>query len=274
MGRHRILCGDARLPADVERVLGGAKADALITDPPYGVSYVGGTAQHLTITGDQPGDLIELLTLAFFNAREACMPGAPWYVFGPGSGEQFLTFAGLLSKLGVWRQTLVWVKDRMVLGRSDYHSRHENIFFGRAPTDASIEDKLTCTAEYDDGHEAILYGWAPGGAHRQPSHRNWNTVWEFDRRSANPDHPTMKPIELIGQCVDHATAPGRLVLELFAGSGTTIVACEQLGRRCAAVEIDPRYCDVSVQRAATAAGVEARLEGGGTFEETRTERAA
>jgi DNA modification methylase len=271
VGPHRILCGDARRPGDLSRLLAGERVDAVITDPPYGVAYVGKTGAALKIQNDQPSDLADLLARSLGAALEVCRPGAPWYVFGPSGGDQFMEFIGVLHRLGVWRQTLVWVKDRMVMGRSDYHYRHENIFHGSAPALPAPADP-SAPVEYETRHDSLFYGWAPGGPHRTPPDRNWDTVWEFARPSANRDHPTMKPIELVGQCVDHAAAPGRLVLDLFLGSGTTIVACHQLGRRGAGLEVDPRYCDVTVRRAADATGVEPYIDGGPSWSDLAAER--
>ncbi len=270
VGRHRVLCGDARRAADVRRALGGVLADAVVTDPPYGIEYVGKTGEALTIRNDGADDLRDLLEQAFRNALAACRPGAPWYVFAP-TGDRLVDFLVTLTRLGVFRQTLVWVKDRMVLGRNDYHVRHEHLVFGVTPADVAPHDP---ERPYEPNHATIAYGWAPGGAHRPPHARTWDTVWEFARPSANREHPTMKPVELIGQAVDHATAPGRVVLDLFAGSGTTALVCEQLGRASASIEVDPRYCDVAVQRVAAAANTDPHLDGGLTWNEVAAERAA
>jgi site-specific DNA-methyltransferase (adenine-specific) len=211
--------GDATVAADVSRLLSGQSIDLVLSDPPYGVDYVGKTEEALTIQNDGEQDLGALLGSSMKLALGACRPGAVWYIAAP-AGPQFAAFAVVLAELGVWRQTLVWVKDTMVLGRSDYHYRHE----------------------------AIFYGWAPGAAHRPPPDRTRTSVLEFDRPKASREHPTMKPLPLWAELVGNSTARGGLVYDPFAGSGTSIVACEQRGRVCRAMEIDPRYADVCVAR--------------------------
>jgi DNA modification methylase len=151
----------------------------------------------------------------------------------------------VLNELGIWRQTLCWVKDSMVLGRSDYRYRHE----------------------------ALLYGWVPGAAHRPVPDRTRTTVLEFNRPKANREHPTMKPLPLWVELLGNSTGRGDLVYEPFSGSGTTVIACETLGRRCHAVELDPRYVDVGVIRWQTLTGLAATLDGDGrTFSEIKAER--
>ena len=189
---------------------------------------------------------MEFLRSTLGNALDACKPGAVWYVAAP-AGPNFLPFASCLAALRVWRQTLVWVKDAFVLGRSDYHYRHE----------------------------AVFYGWKPGAAHHEPPDRTHDTIWEVPRPRASPDHPTSKPVELVERALLMSTARGELVLDPFAGSGSTLIAAEASGRRAACVELDPRYCDVVVRRWQEATGREAVLDGDGrTFAEVRSERGA
>lgn len=215
LGRHTIVCGDCRDGYDH-----GPPVDCIVTDPPYGVDYVGKTSKRLTIDNDGAGDLRQLLEKALANAMQKTRKGACWYVFAP-AGPQFLDFAYVLSELGVWRQTLVWLKDSMVLGRSDYHYKHE----------------------------AIFYGWTPGGSHGQPhGGRNHTTVWEFDRPKSSREHPTMKPVALIGHAIQNSTCIDDSILDPFLGSGTTLIACEKTDRRCVGVEISPSYVDVAIER--------------------------
>jgi site-specific DNA-methyltransferase (adenine-specific) len=219
LGDHRLLCGDSTKREDVDRVLGGERPATTCSDPPYGVEYVGKTKDALTVRNDGAAGLRQLLTDSLGHAFDVCLEGAVWYVAAP-AGPQFEDFAAVLSKLGVWRQTLVWVKDSMVLGRSDYHYRHE----------------------------AIFYGWKPGKAHREPPDRTQTTVWEVPRPKASREHPTMKPVALYARMLKNSTTVGSVVYEPFCGSGTTLIAAEQLGRRCYGIEIDPGYCDVVVAR--------------------------
>jgi DNA modification methylase len=227
VGSHRLLCGDATNVQDVARLMNGARAACCWTDPPYGVSYVGKTADALTIANDDAGGLEGLLRSAFTAAQDALMPGSPFYIAHP-AGPLSLTFQRVITELD-WRirQTLVWVKDSLVLGHSDYHFRHE----------------------------PILYGFLPGGIGRLGrGSTHWfgddaqTTVFEVPRPKASPDHPTSKPVALITAMLGNSTRSGDLVLDPFAGSGSTLIACEEQGRRCAALEIDPRYCDVIVRR--------------------------
>ncbi len=229
LGKHRVICGDARIPSVHIEVLGGTLADMVWTDPPYGVGHVGGDTmlspserinlRGKTIINDSAVDLRDLLEVSLRVVLVQCKEGATWYVMAP-AGPQFLDFAQVLTDLGVWRQTIVWVKNRFVPGRSDFHYRHE----------------------------AMFYGWKPGAAHCEPQDRKQDTVWEVDRPSRSEDHPTMKPVDLVGRAIGHSTVEGDVVLDPFAGSGSTLIACEQLGRACCAIEIDPGYCDVIARR--------------------------
>ena len=221
LGKHRLLCGDALNSNSYEKLLEGIPADLVWTDPPYGVAYVGKTKDALEIQNDRL-TLTELqifLRTAFTEIFKHTKPGACWYVTAP-SGNLFQAFSIPLSELDVWRHTLVWVKDTLVMGRADYHYRHESIF----------------------------YGWTPGAAHQAPPDRKQDSVWEIDRPKVNKDHPTMKPIELITRSIENSSQRGDIVLDTFCGSGSTLIACEQTGRIARAMELDPKYCDVIVKR--------------------------
>jgi DNA modification methylase len=226
LGRHRLLCGDARNPEDVKRLMGGAKADVLWTDPPYGVSYTGKTRRALTIAGDNPGGLGSLLGDAFSAANGVLRPGARLYICHP-AGPLTAVFLDAFLDQG-WRlhQTLVWVKDTMVLGHADYHYRHE----------------------------PILYGYVPGPGRWGRGARGWfggnaeTSVIEVARPSASREHPTAKPIELITRCLRNSSREGARVLDPFAGSGSALITCELHNRKGYALELDPGYCDAIVAR--------------------------
>ncbi len=192
----------------------------LLTDPPYGVSYVGKTKDALTIENDSKGDseLLDFLVDAFCNAKSFMGDGAAFYVFHADSKGHVFRNALDAAGLAV-RECLVWVKNSLVLGRQDYQWRHE----------------------------PCLYGWKDG-AHKWYSDRKQTTVLEFDRPTANREHPTMKPVPLLAYLVSNSTKAGDSVLDAFGGSGSTLVACEKLGRRCLTMEVDPHYCDVIIQR--------------------------
>lgn len=232
LGEHIIYCGDAR----EEDSWLGVEGSMLWTDPPYGVAYVGKTADALEIENDGlTGDALEtLLAAAFALAVKACRPGSVWYVASP-AGPNFLPFAKVLTELGIWRQTLVWAKDVFVLGRSDFHYKHETLF----------------------------YGWKPGSAHRFYGDRKNDTIWEVPRPKRSPDHPTMKPLALIAKSLEFSSLVGDTILDPFAGSGSTLIACEATNRICFAIEIDPLYVDVAIRRWEQHTGLVATLDGDG-----------
>jgi site-specific DNA-methyltransferase (adenine-specific) len=219
LGEHRLLCGDSTDVATLRRALDGRQAAMVFTDPPYGVNYVGKTGDALEIENDGEAGLPDLLRASFAALLGVTEPGAPWYVCAP-SGPLTIEFGQQLRAIDVLRQRLVWVKDAFVLGRSDYHYRHEDIY----------------------------YGWTPGGPHRPPPDRKQDSVWEFARPRRNKEHPTMKPVPLVRHALEMSADPGALVVEPFGGSGTTLIACEETSRRCGVVELSPAYCDVIVER--------------------------
>ncbi len=220
LGRHRLLCGDSTSAEDVWRLMDREKADLLLTDPPYGVSYVGKTKDALTIENDALTEegLEELIRGAFSIAETNCRPGAYWYATVP-AGPLHLLFADDWKARGILRQIMVWVKDSMVLGHSEYHYQHE----------------------------PILFGWMPGERYKNPD-RTRTTVWECPRPKASREHPTMKPVALWARAIQDGSREGDLVFDPFLGSGTTLVACEQLGRTCYGMEISPQYCQVIIDR--------------------------
>lgn len=232
LGEHILVCGDATELTAYDKLMGGEVADLVWTDPPYGVSYVGKTKDALIIENDNLniGALEEFLRESFNAIFANTKPGACWYVAAP-SGNLFQAFSVPLSELEVWRHTLVWVKDILVMGRADYHYRHESIF----------------------------YGWTPGAAHQEPPDRKQDSVWEIPRPRVNKEHPTMKPVELITRAINNSSRANDLVLDPFAGSGSTLIAAEQTHRRARVMEIDPKYCDVIIARWERVTGKTAEL---------------
>lgn len=248
LGDHRLLCGDATLVADVEKILAGGLADMVFTDPPYGVavaSRVGtrgvssaearslGTAK---IANDEMSIpvLTDFLRLAFGNMLTSCRKGACWYVAAP-HGPMGLAFSVALQEIDVWRHSLVWVKDSLVMSRMDYHYRHEPIY----------------------------YGWTPGAPHHAVPTRTQDTVWEIARPKRSLEHPTMKPVELVERALRNSSNPKDTVLDPFGGSGTTLVACEKAGRQARVIELLPKYCDVIIRRWQEFTGGVARHEESG-----------
>lgn len=237
---HRLAVGDCTDAALVGRLLDGDQATCMWTDPPYGVNYVGGTEDALTIQNDDPEGLQSLLTRAFAAADPILAPGAAIYVAHP-AGPLSATFMACFLAAG-WqmRQTLVWIKDRLVLGRSDYHYRHEPILYGIKPGASGRRGRGGA-------------GWY--GGNRQTS------VFEVMRAHRNTLHPTIKPVELVARMVHNSSRPGDVVYEPFCGSGSTLLACEQLDRRCRAIEIDPKFAAVILERYVDATGAMPTLEG-------------
>jgi len=236
LGPHKVLCGDATDVTAYDSLLGDERADLIWTDPPYGVAYVGKTSEALTIQNDRLdiGDLENFLRSAFNAMFAFTRGGACWYVAAP-SGKLFQAFSIPLSELDVWRHTLVWVKDTLVMGRADYHYRHESIF----------------------------YGWTPGAAHQAPPDRKQDSVWEVARPKVNKEHPTMKPIALITKAINNSSNPGQLVIDPFGGSGSTLIACHDTNRVARLIELDPRYVDVICRRYQMHTGVVPILESTG-----------
>jgi site-specific DNA-methyltransferase (adenine-specific) len=232
LGNHKLICGDGTLIDTYDKLLAGEKVDLVWTDPPYGVAYVGKTEDALTIENDtlDAAQLESFLRDAFTSIYANTKPGACWYVAAP-SGNLFQSFSIPLSELQVWRHTLAWVKDVLVMGRADYHYRHESIF----------------------------YGWTPGGPHQTPPDRKQDSVWEFPKPRANREHPTMKPVELIVRAVNNSSRAKDIVLDAFGGSGSTLIACEQTQRQARLIELDPKYCDVILTRWENLTGLKAEL---------------
>lgn len=220
LGRHKLMCGDSTSAEDVQALRGEALVDLWLTDPPYNVAYEGKTSEHLTIVNDKQsdGDFRAFLNSAFATATSAMKPGAAFYIWHADS-EGF-NFRGACKDSGLTvRECLVWNKNSMVMGRQDYQWKHE----------------------------PCLYGWKDG-THNWYSDRKQTTVIDLDRPTASKEHPTMKPVGLFSYLIQNSTKRDDLVLDTFGGSGTTLIACEQLGRRCLMMELDPKYCDVIRKR--------------------------
>ena len=231
LGRHRLMCGDST-GEDVNRLMDGVEADMYLTDPPYNVSYVGKTADALTINNDEMDDskFREFLYKAFKSADSVMKEGASFYIFHADS-EGYNFRGACFDNEWVIRQCLIWVKNSIVMGRQDYHWKHE----------------------------PILYGWKKGSAHKWYSDRKQSTVLEFDRPTRNAEHPTMKPISIISYLIGNNTRSGDIVLDNFGGSGSTLIACEQLNRICYMMELDPKYVDVIINRWEEYTGKKAEL---------------
>ena len=221
LGRHRLMCGDSTDAESVYQLCQGGQVDMLLTDPPYGVDYTGKTKDALKIQNDATSDesLRDMLADAFAAADSVMKPGAVFYIWHADSKALVFRIACQMAGWEV-RQVLIWVKNTMVMGRQDYQWKHE----------------------------PCLYGWKDGAGHLWASDRKQTTILNFDRPTKNKEHPTMKPVKLFDYQIQNNTKGGDIVLDLFGGSGTTIVACEQNGRCARVMELDPRYVDVIIDR--------------------------
>jgi len=264
LGSHRLICGDSTDADTYKALLGNDKADLVVTDPPYNVAYEGGTADKLTIENDNmSAEQFAKFLNGFFKATAANMhDGAPIYCFhGESAGADFrqqLTEAGLLLK-----QVLIWVKDRFVLGRQDYNWQHEPILYGWKPGAAHrwYGDFNKSTVLDDDLDPATLK--KDELVHLLTEIRMMSTVIREDRPQRNAEHPTMKPVRLVARLMTNSSKPRDIVLDPFGGSGTTLMAAQQLNRRARIIELDPRYCDVICNRYQGATGITPVLEATG-----------
>lgn len=243
LGEHRLMCGDSTDAASVALLMDGQKADMVFTDPPYGVSIgdknkalnsvrkAGSCTENIANDNISVDDLYPILVKAMTNCRENCKDCACYYVTSPQGGELGLMMMMMMKDAGLpVRHMLIWEKNSATfsLGRLDYDYQHEPIF----------------------------YTWTK-------SHKNYRegefrtTIWKYDKPRKCDLHPTMKPVELVANCMMDASIEGNIVLDMFGGSGTTIIAAEQLGRKARLMELDPHYCDVIIARWEKLTGKEA-----------------
>lgn len=221
LGNHYLMCGDSTNAEDVKKLMNNQLADLIVTDPPYNVNYEGKTDNNLKIMNDnmENNQFYSFLESAFINLYESIKDGGSIYVFH--ADTEGLNFRKAMMSSGFkLADCLVWVKNAFVMGRQDYHWKHE----------------------------PVLYGWKPGASHYFINDRSQSTVLEFDKPIRNEEHPTMKPIDLITYLINNSSKKDEIVLDLFGGSGTTMIACEQTNRKAFIMELDPRYCDVIVDR--------------------------
>jgi site-specific DNA-methyltransferase (adenine-specific) len=266
LGRHRLMCGDATRAEDVQRLVGDSKADLLLTDPPYNVAYEGKTSDSLTIANDSMDGTAfrQFLTDAFAAADRAMHPGAAFYIWhGDTEG---LSFRIACAEAG-WtiRQCLIWAKQAPVFGRQDYHWQHEPCLYGwklGASHHWHSDRKQTTFLDFAKTRAGWQVTPCNDGCYTVTSNgetyiiRGDNlviiaadtTLLKFDRPSRNADHPTMKPVALFEYLIANSTLRGSVILDTFAGSGTTLLAAEKTGRSARCMELDPRYCDVIRRR--------------------------
>lgn len=219
VGKHRLLCGDATSPEDVERLMGGKTANLILTDPPYGVSFKasdGLTIENDSLKGDE---FYKFLLSAFTNMAAHLEKGGAAYVFH--ADTEGLNFRKAFIDAGFHLAGVcIWVKNSLVLGRSDYQWQHE----------------------------PILYGFLQNGKHHWYSGRSETTIWNFNKPKRNKDHPTSKPLDLLSYPIKNSSQENAIVLDTFGGSGSTMMACEQMNRICYMSELDPKYASVILRR--------------------------
>jgi DNA modification methylase len=233
LGKHRLMCGDSTSIEALEELCQGQSVDMWLTDPPYNVAYEGKTKDALKIQNDSMSDdqFRQFLRDSYVAADAVMKAGAVFYIWHADS--EGYNFRGAAQDAG-WkvRQCLIWKKQTMVMGRQDYHWKHE----------------------------PCLYGWKDGAGHLWAADRKQTTILEFDRPSRNAEHPTMKPVALFEYQLLNNTKGGDIVLDSFGGSGTTMIAAEKNGRVSRLMELDPKYCDVIIKRWQDFTGKTATLE--------------
>ena len=219
VGKHRVMCGDATSPEDVEKLMDGKNANLVLTDPPYGVSFKasdGLTIQNDSLKGEE---FYKFLLAAFKNMADHLEKGGAAYCFH--ADTEGLTFRKAFIDAGFHLAGVcIWVKNSLVLGRSDYQWQHE----------------------------PVLYGFLQNGKHPWYSDRKQTTIWNYDKPKRNKDHPTSKPLDLLGYPIQNSSQENSVVIDTFGGSGSTLMACEQLNRVCYMMELDPKYASVILRR--------------------------
>lgn len=227
LGDHILMCGDSTKKEDVSKLVGENKIDLVVTDPPYNVAYEGavGSIQNDDMKNDE---FKTFLTNAFTRMYEVMKEGASFYVWH--ASREHINFESSLIECNLpVRQQLIWVKSSLIIGRQDYQWKHE----------------------------PCLYGWKEGATHNWYSDRSQTTVLEFDKPTKSELHPTMKPLDLFGYLIQNSSRKGENVLDLFGGSGTTLIASEKTNRKSFTMELDPKFCDVIVKRWETLTGKKA-----------------
>lgn len=228
LGEHRLMCGDSTKKEDIDKLMNGKKADMVFTDPPWNVNYGAveeGNSQVYkprTILNDFMGtkDFKEFMISSFKSMNEASKEGAMTYVVMSAQEWGNMMLALAMNSYH-WSSTIIWNKDRLVLSRKDYHTKYEPIW----------------------------YGWKEGDRRLHPlKDRKQSDVWDFERPTKSEVHPTMKPIELVARAIQNSSDENNIVLDLFGGSGTTMIASEQVNRACYMMELDPKYVDVIIER--------------------------
>ena len=219
LGNHRVVCGDSIKKDDIEKLMDGQKADMVFTDPPYNIAYEGGSKKRETIENDNITDFYQFMMNAYASMSECVKAGASCYICHADTERVNFTKAFIDSGYKL-SSVIIWAKNNSTFGRQDYFWKHE----------------------------PILYGWKEGAAHSWYGDNKQDTIWNIDRPSRSDTHPVMKPIELIMKALTNSSKSEDIILDLFLGSGSTLIACEKSKRICYGMELDPKYVDVIVTR--------------------------
>jgi len=219
IGEHRLLCGDSTDSDQVAKLMNGELADMVHTDPPYNINYEGGSKKREKIANDKLDDFPQFLYDAYTTLTTALKKGGAIYVWH-ASTETHNFIQQFINSGFLFKSYIVWNKNNSTFGRSDYHWKHE----------------------------PCIYGWLEGASHKWHGDRKQTTVWDLDRPSRSDEHPTMKPIPLCSKPLENSSKKGDIILDTFIGSGSTMVAAHQLKRKCYGMELDPKYCQVVIDR--------------------------
>lgn len=245
LGDHFLMCGDACDLADVERLMQGEKARMVLTDPPYNVDYKGGMHGDGTQSKRRKIMNDKMTSEKFYQFLKSFISNAMLFTKGSfyicmSSSELHNLWKAFTDGGGHWQSYIIWAKNHFTLSHSDYHHQFEPIMYGMSEEEVKKIDE----SESVDG-EAILYGWSE---HQWYGGRKQGNVWAFDRPNRSKEHPTMKPVMLCCKAIINSSRQGEIVLDLFGGSGSTLIACEKAERKCYMMELDPIYATVILQR--------------------------
>ncbi len=269
LGAHRVMCGSATEAMDVDCLMAGDKAAMCFTDPPYNVDYKGAAGK---IKNDALGDAFGAFLQAACDNIVKHTAGGIYICMA--DRELHSLHSAFIKSGGKFSVYLMWIKNTFVFDPWDYHTQHEPILYGKSKEIPSLPEEGS-VASYKEGYEAILYGWPEGMRHVWEGGKKQSTVWKHDKPSNNKVHPTMKPVELVERAIRNSSKRDNIVLDLFGGSGSTLIAAQKAGRRAYLMEIDTRFVDVIIQRWQNFTGQKAiNKDTGLSYDDTRKLRKA